>query len=212
MRTILLCVAGVVACLITSCGGPAAPTPAPTPPAAPTTSAAPQAIGPADIPDLQARWWTWAASSPTPTNPVSDRTGAHCAEHQQADLWLVAGSFGEVVSRRCTVPAGVPLAGPVVNLVSDGPGCAAFMGPATGQVLLDGEHQAVVRLGPAPVTFAAVAGNPVVDGSGRFDGVACGLWFALPPLSPGGHTLKITGSSGAFALDVTVELAVAART
>ena len=208
MRTILLGV--VMACLITACGAPAAPSPAPTP--APTTSAAPQAIGPAEILDLQARWWTWAASSPTPTNPVSDTTGAHCAEHQQADLWLVAGSFGEVVSRRCTVPAGVPLAGPVVNLVSDGAGCAAFMAPATGEVLLDGERQTVVRLGPAPITFTAVAGNPVVDGSGRFDGVACGLWFALPPLSFGEHTLKITGGSGAFALNVTVELAVAART
>ncbi len=207
MRTILLGV--VMACLITACGAPAAPSPAPTP--APTTSAAPPAIGPADIPDLQARWWTWAASSPTPTNPVSDTTGAHCAEHQPADLWLVAGSFGEVVSRRCTVPSGVPLAGPVVNLVSDGAGCAAFMGPATGQVLLDGERQAVARLEPAPITFDAVAGNPVIDGSGRFRGTACGLWFAVAPLTSGAHTLKITGSSGTFALDVTVELTVAAR-
>ncbi len=206
MRTILLGV--VTACLITACGAPPAPSPAPVP----TTSAAPRAIGPAGIPDLQARWWTWAASSPTSTNPVSDPTGAHCAEHQQADLWLVAGSFGQVVSRRCTVPAGVPLAGPVVNLVSDRPGCAAFMAPATGQVLLDGEPQAVVRLEPAPIIFDAVAGNPVVDGSGRFNGLACGLWFALAPLSSGAHTLKITGSSGAFALDVTVELTVAART
>jgi hypothetical protein len=207
----LLGVLAVLACLITSCGTPA-PAPAPAPAPVPATSVAPQALDPAGIPDLQARWWAWAASSPTPTNPVSDPTGAHCAEHQPADLWLVAGSFGEVVSRRCTVPAGVPLAGPVVNVVADDAGCATFMGPATGEVLLDGRRQAVVRLGPAPITFDAVAGNPVVDGSGRFTGRACGLWFALPPLPSGAHTLKITGSSGAFALDVTVELTVAART
>lgn len=54
-------------------------------------------------------------------------------------------------------------------------------------------------LGPIP---ANACGLPEGD---RF-GVGDGYWMILRPLAPGPHTLRITGSLGSFALDVTYQL------
>jgi len=67
---------------------------------------------------VQSTWWTWAASSPAESNPVADTTGEHCDQGQRVGVRLLAGSFGETVTRRCTVPADVPLVGPAVNLLT----------------------------------------------------------------------------------------------
>ncbi|MGO1052090.1 hypothetical protein [Crossiella sp. CA198] len=201
-----------LALLLTACATPPPP-PAPAPPSALTatsTSAAPASA--VAIPDLQARWWTWASSRPEATNPVADRTGAHCALDQPRDVWLLAGSFGENLSRRCTVPADLPLAGPVVNLVADKAGCTRFLAAASGQLLLNGERQEIERIEPTEITFRSVAGNPVTQRPGRTRTHGCGLWFTLPRLKPGRHSLVITGRSADFALEVTYDLTVSART
>ncbi|AXX32100.1 hypothetical protein KCV87_32010 [Actinosynnema pretiosum subsp. pretiosum] len=82
---------------------------------------------PVGVERLQRDWWAWAAGVPEAANPE--------------DRWLLAGSFGETVTRTCAVPEGVPLAGPAVNLVTrDEADCAES----------------------APVRFTGVAGNPVI--------------------------------------------------
>jgi hypothetical protein len=88
--------------------------------------------------ELQAKWWTWAASSPENRNPVVDDTGQWCAENQPKDVWFFAGTFGGAVNRTCRMPAGRPLAGPAVNLASTDANCASFMANAKGSVTLDG--------------------------------------------------------------------------
>src|SRR5262249_12325700 len=56
--------------------------------------------------EWSARWWQWALSVPTATNPIIDSTGAQCAQAQTGKVWFLAGTFGGAVTRSCTVPQG----------------------------------------------------------------------------------------------------------
>ncbi|OKI34513.1 hypothetical protein A6A25_24885 [Saccharothrix sp. CB00851] len=162
------------------------------------TSAVPGAPGP-EPDDVQARWWTWAASSPTSRNPVVDDTGEFCAVDQPADLWFVAGTFGGAVERTCEVPAGRELVGPVVNHTADtADACADTAENAYGEVTLDGRPQDVRRLGPDRITFRGTEANAVTGEEGTFRTYACGLWVHIPPLPPGEHDLLIDGRSDGF--------------
>jgi len=63
-----------------------------------------------------ADWWQWALSQPADTNPLTDPTGARCANEQSGRVWFLAGtSTGETVTRTCTVRTGTALLFPVVN-------------------------------------------------------------------------------------------------
>lgn len=148
---------------------------------------------------IQARWWTWAAAEPTATNPVADRTGEHCARNQPGDVWFLAGTFGGQVQRRCTVPLGVRLIAPAINLVGgDEADCRGYMAGATGTIQLDGAEVALERIEHEPITFMATPGNPVTDAHGKTRGDACGLWARIDPPSAGEHNVRIHGKSGTF--------------
>ncbi|MEU9802920.1 signal protein [Streptomyces sp. NPDC051000] len=160
--------------------------------------------------DLQGRWWTWAASSVSDANPVSDQDGHLCAQGQAGGIWFLAGTFGGSVTRSCTVPAGVPIAFPLVNLLGEPGDCNAFMASAQGSAILDGQALEPRRHEATAVQISAVDGNPLTQGGGRFRTQACGLWVQLEPPAPGSHTLSIRGSSGSFAVSVDYRLQVAA--
>ncbi|MFD8390845.1 signal protein [Streptomyces sp. NPDC059680] len=160
--------------------------------------------------DLQGRWWTWAASSVSDSNPVSDQDGHLCAQGQTGGVWFLAGTFGRTVTRSCTVPAAVPVAFPLVNLIGEAADCTAFMASAQGSSILDGRALHPERYEATAVQISAVDGNPVVQGAGRFRTQACGLWVQLEPLAPGSHRLSIRGSSGSFAVSVDYKLQVSA--
>jgi len=159
---------------------------------------------------LQSRWWSWAASEPEATNPVADEDGGDCARNQPKDIWFLAGTFGTQAARSCPVPAGVPLAFPLVNRIGGPADCVLFMDDVKGTAVLDGEKvEADVYRGQA-VTVEAVAGNPVTGTDETFEGTGCGLWVQLPGLESGAHTLKIRGRAGDFATGVDYTLTVAA--
>ncbi|WP_369184283.1 signal protein [Streptomyces sp. Y1] len=160
--------------------------------------------------EVQGRWWTWAASSASDVNPVSDRDGHLCAQGQKGGIWFLAGSFGETVTRSCTVPAGVPVAFPLVNLVGEAADCEAFMATAKGSATLDGKALEPDRYEGTTVAISGVEGNPLTQRGGRFSTRACGLWVQAEPLAPGSHTLSIRGSSGSFAVSVDYALQVSA--
>ncbi|MDQ3790380.1 MAG: signal protein [Actinomycetota bacterium] len=162
-----------------------------------------------DMALVQSTWWTWAASAPEETNPVSDTTGEHCDRGQQVGVWLLAGSFGETVTRRCTVPADVPLVGPAVNFVAGTRAdCEEFMRDAHGTVTLGKQTLTLDEADPVPITYRAVAGNPVTGEGGEFEGYACGLWFSQLGLAPGAYHLTIEGGAAGFDVSVTYELTV----
>lgn len=169
------------------------------------THDAPARLGAAE---LQGRWWTWAASSVTSSNPVADPDGHLCAEHQPTDIWFLAGSFGEKVKRSCAMPAAVPVAFPLVNIIGEAADCDAFMASAQGSATLDGRALKPERHEATTVSVNALDGNPVTGTRGYFRTVACGLWVQLDPLSPGSHELKIRGSSEDFAISVDYKLRV----
>jgi hypothetical protein len=91
--------------------------------------AAPVGSNPAD--QSYGRWaaafWQWvlgvpdnkfsAQSGNQRVNPLKDKTGAWCAQHQIGDVWFLAGSWVGMVSRSCTIPAGKSLFFPLINNV-----------------------------------------------------------------------------------------------
>ncbi len=160
--------------------------------------------------DLQSRWWTWALSEPVGTNPVADEDGSDCERNQPSDVWFLAGTFGTQAKRTCSVPEGVPVAFPLVNLMGEPTDCAIFMNSANGSAVLDGEEvDSETSLGEA-ISVQSVALNPVTGTDGRFTTTGCGLWVQLPPLKPGNHTLTIRGRAQDFAVDVDYSLTVGA--
>lgn len=161
--------------------------------------------------ELQSRWWTWAASEPEATNPVADEDGGDCARNQPDDVWFLAGTFGTQAARTCPVPAGTPLAFPLVNLVDTEESCAEFMSTAEGSAVLDGKPVEAESYRGDTITARGEDGNPVTGEGGAFTGIGCGMWVQLGALSPGDHTLKIRGRSGDFSTGVDYSLAVAAR-
>jgi len=184
-----------------------APTESPATRSAPAISGTKTPVEPVALGSLrlQSRWWEWASVRKN-INPVLDNTGGLCGNGQPDDIWLVAGSFGGKVSRKCNWPAERPLVGPVVNLVDTEQGCRAFMAAATGSVTFDGRPVPVQRLEAETIRFTAQADNPLGLGAGRLKGVACGLWFAVPGTTIGKHTLVIRGRSGAFETAATYNL------
>ncbi|GGN96910.1 hypothetical protein GCM10010112_88650 [Actinoplanes lobatus] len=160
---------------------------------------------------IQARWWEWAAAESEETNPVADETGEHCARNQPGDVWFLAGTFGGRVERRCTVPLGVPVVVPAVNLVAtEAWDCFAFMTEASGVVELDGAEVPLERFDEEPITFVAGVGNPVTGVGGSTEGAGCGLWARIDPLGAGEHRVSIHGTSGSLEVEAEYTLTVAA--
>ncbi|MGW4390877.1 signal protein [Streptomyces sp. NPDC004685] len=160
--------------------------------------------------ELQGRWWTWAASEPEKTNPVADQDGSACGLNQPQDVWFLAGTFGGQVERACKVPAGRPIAFPLVNRFGDRSDCAAFMSNVRGTVRLDGRAIEPETYQGDLITVQSAQGNAVTGEEGRFTATGCGLWVQLPSLAPGKHSLKIRGQSDDFSTGVDYALSVAA--
>ena len=166
--------------------------------------------GPVESAELQGRWWTWASAEPAPTNPVADEDGSACGRNQPEDVWFLAGTFGTQVERACTVPEGVPLAFPLVNMFGTPEDCAEFMGTAEGSAVLDGEEVEADAHQAEAIEIRGGAGNPVTGTEGSFTAHGCGLWVQLPAPEAGEHTLKIRGRSGGFSAGVDYTLTVGA--
>ncbi|MFI8458102.1 hypothetical protein [Kitasatospora sp. NPDC085464] len=195
----------------TAAGSAATPSPSvpatqePPPDANPAYTARVQAIRPYDV---QASWWSWAASIEQARNPVLDRDGHLCGQGQKADLWFLAGTTGGAVTRSCTVPADMPMIFPVVNLSGGRTDCLDFMTAAQGSATLDGRALPVETIEPTLIGFDTVKGNPFTAGSGKVYRYACGLWVRLEPLAPGRHELSVRGAAGSFATAADYHLQV----
>ncbi|KNB54224.1 hypothetical protein AC230_03610 [Streptomyces caatingaensis] len=130
---------------------------------------------------------------------MDDPDGRLCVRGQASDVWFLAGTHGGPARRQCTLPAGTPIAFPLVNLTASKGDCDTFMGSAGGSATLDGKALDPERLDGTPV-------------KGRGPGaLACGLWVRMDPLPPGTHTLSFKGSSGSFSTSVDYRLEVADR-
>ncbi len=189
-----------------------------------------------------AEWWQWAASIPLDENPIVDPTGENCDLGQSGKVWFLAGtSFGGLVTRTCTVPAGKAIFFAIINFLNDYP-CPEppTFQPASGQSLedflteganavIDQVTELEVEVDGVPLqnlfnyratselfTFTGDPSLTAVDscitGSPQF-GVSDGYWIMLRPFSVGSHTIHFRGEISAFGFvtDTTHNLTVAPR-
>jgi hypothetical protein len=57
--------------------------------------------------EWSAEWWKWLLSSPTTSNPSTDRTGQYCNVNQNnPNVWFLAGTSGGYEERKCSIPEG----------------------------------------------------------------------------------------------------------
>ena len=195
----------VLAALVGCGGSPAEGSEDSTAPASGAPSSAQARLSPED---LQSRWWTWAMSEPERTNPVADEDGSECERNQPQDTWFLAGTFGTQAERTCSIPAGVPVAFPLVNQMGTPVDCAAFMSTAKGSAVLDGKKVDSETFRGETISVQGVADNPVTGTGERFTATGCGLWVQLPPLKSGKHTLTIRGQAQDFSVGVDYSLTV----
>ena len=151
-------------------------------------------------------WWRWVYAAPRSRNPISDRSGEHCAVNQSGDVWFLAGAWGvDRVIRYCTVPAGKHLFFPMINVISfangDGePTCGAML---QGVVMRNTERLSIwlrvngetvdnAGMALAPQSCFGLVGPRNARGKGRtgYPAATSGYWVMLPPLPPGEHTLE----------------------
>ncbi len=185
-----------------------------------------------------ARWWQWAYSIPKNVNPFADdETGIECGINQTGPVWFLAGTSGKTVTRTCTIPNGMAIFLPIININNDYPcpepppfepapgqsleaflteGAEAFIAQVKShEVDLDGNSLTDFRA--TSELFGFTAAKDLVDidscitGSPQL-GVTDGFWIMLRPLPSGDHTLHFKAVQGAapnvFSTEVTYHLTI----
>ncbi len=181
-----------------------------------------------------AAWWQWALSTPAATNPILDPDGDNCDVGQSGPVWFLAGTFGGVTTRSCTVPAGKLIFFPIINFIADHP-CpgpdfcegipletclhdlaAFFMDHVTElEVQVDGtslqslfDYRATSGLFTFTGDPSMAAVDPCITGTPQA-GLSDGFWIMLAPLPAGSHQVRFRGKlvvpdPGGFEFEVDV--------
>uniref|UniRef100_C6DZD2 Putative signal peptide protein n=1 Tax=Geobacter sp. (strain M21) TaxID=443144 RepID=C6DZD2_GEOSM len=190
--------------------------------------------------DWSAAWWQYVLQIPAATNPAADTTGANCSVDQlTGPVFFLTGNFtsNASVTRNCTVPAGKTLIIPIINTECSTLEAAPFNGSnekelrfcaALGmdgasvsslQLIVDGKpmkNLQAYRVQSPVFNFHLPVGNILGLTNSTEDtgsSVSDGYWAAVPPLSPGAHTIHFggafeSGPGAGFSVDVTYNLTV----
>jgi hypothetical protein len=190
--------------------------------------------------ELAAEWWKWAWSISCAgdfcPNPVIDETGDYCAVGQHGDVFFLAGSFGQTVTRNCSIPEGVNIFFPVINNgIYDSPDAcgqgaesysvaeirkmntdlidmaANLSATLDGRPLRMVRERSVVFGAPIPKdNIFAYWGYTPCDAGVYSPAADEGYYVLLNPLKKGKHTVHIHAEFPAFdwVLDVTYNLDV----
>ena len=135
--------------------------------------------------DLAGAWFQWAWNIPSEVNPILDQTGEFCDINQEGKIWFLAGNFGGVSERTCTVPAGKALFFPLLNGLS----LAPEFGETEDEIRQDVNDDIDCRTTPEPPPPEE---NCVVDLVCEIDGVPLQDLYAYRTESPeGGFVLSI---------------------
>lgn len=159
--------------------------------------------------EWSAKWWQWALSIPSTTNPLTDTTGEFCGENQSGNVWFLAGTIGGSATRTCTIPAGKAIFLPIVNqfdCCESGQTVEDMRKNVTFQIDnvtsmtfdLDGVHlkNLLNYRAQSPVfSFSLPADNFFGAPAGVYEPtVSDGYYLMLAPLRKGQHTIDFTGS------------------
>lgn len=196
-------------------------------------------VGGKTVAQWSAEWWKWAIRFKKDRNPVMDATGEFADVGQPDAVWFLAGNFGGVSKRKCTIPASRPVLVPVFNYYASAPfkeldeeGRAKFtkaMAAEAKEVIDRGEGLSLELNGTkfeglekrryvSPLFETVGPDKDAVDPSvaGKQMGVSDGYWVLLQPLPEGKHTvrmrskLKAKKGEPAFDMDVSYEIIVKA--
>jgi hypothetical protein len=187
--------------------------------------------------ELAADWWIWALSKPAAENPLirgdPNYTEEQCDGQPVSDTpgkkWFLAGTLdGSAVERTCTMLVGTQLFFPVGNIVflitepeETEEEARQFVNEFIDDVLADPDFSMVVTVdgkemkpkrivrADSPLFTATIPEDGLLP-AGSYDGVADGLWAALPPLSKGEHTIhfEMIAPSVGFSQNNTYHLTV----
>lgn len=153
------------------------------------------------------KWWQWFLSIPTGQNPINDPTGERCSEQQNGSVWFLVGSGGGKAERSCTVPAGVAILIPAINVEcsfvedenlrneADLRACANSdqdLVTRTGATL-DGLQLEVHRVESPLFDVTFPADNIFAVPEGPTQAISDGYWVFLKPLPPGNYELHAEG-------------------
>jgi hypothetical protein len=178
--------------------------------------------------EWSAKWWQWAVSVPTNKNPLKDSTGVNCAQGQEGPVWFLAGTFGGVAERTCTIPSGKAIMFPVFNAEcsyveypqyrteSDLRNCAKDqLDKSTNlDASVDGvKIENLKQYRAVSPQFDLILPNSNVFGltSGTTQSVADGFWIILQPLPAGKHEVRFSGSSVDFTSSGVMNFATEAK-
>ena len=183
---------------------------------------------------LSAQWWQWALSVPAAVNPLTDPTGANCAQGQGefSNVWFLAGILeGPAVTRNeCTIPPGKSLFFPILNtfFACDPPPApepcppladmresvaSQMNNPLLLEASIDGVPvQAVSSYRAASSVFSLQLSADNVFGApaGTYEpAVADGYYLLVTPLTRGQHTIHFKGTANfGFTTEATYNLTV----
>jgi hypothetical protein len=160
--------------------------------------ASPLPYDPCSPEGLAARWVQWVAAARPHRNPIADETGEDAAANQPSDVFFLAGSYGERLTRRCVVPVGRDLFVPTF--------CDSARNPEGPPEPADGAHGSVAVDGtslgadwiatPVPFLVSGVRLNPMTGRRTPVPMTTWGWWKQVPALPPGEHDLHLVGGDG----------------
>jgi hypothetical protein len=163
--------------------------------------------------DWTARWWQWAYSIPEDRNPVADETGQNCDEGQSGPVWFLAGTFGGLNERVCTIPAGKSILFPVMNAacskleypelqteselrncaISSNEGVTELMVTIDGQAISEQQLRSY-RVQSPLFEVNLPEGNIISGRQGSTQAVSDGFWVFLPAMAQGAHDIHFRGA------------------
>jgi len=183
--------------------------------------------------EWSARWWQFFLSFSNQESPLMDRTGERCAIGQSGPVWLLAGSTGGAVTRKCAIPEGTALLFPIINFVDVNVAnqtaeelraeVAPLVDGATNlAVSVDGEPLRKLEKDPDHFRVFSTVFSVTLPPDNFFGAAAApgtyspaiddGFYVMLKPLKVGHHTLRFRGEIPAvgFSVDVTYLLEIVA--
>jgi hypothetical protein len=173
---------------------------------------------PYDMPfaEWTGKWWKWIRSFPSDTSPASDTTGEFCSISQPyPNVWFLAGTYGDSVTRTCTIPFGKALFFPIISSYFSFAGDPHLKSEdellEAAKKDIDTVKQLEIVVDDA--TFGQldqfrVGGGPFDD---VFEGVETkfasdGFWIFLKPPKIGNHTIHFVGENIDFFNEVTYHI------
>jgi hypothetical protein len=167
--------------------------------------------------------WINDTSPPECVNPITDTTGASCAQHQDPNspVFFLAGNYGGVsIREECVMPADKAIFLPIINSAGDNGGVPedlqlpdselrafvednfALVDESTLHLSVDGQDIERLERGAiqsARYTIELEPGMNIYDClgiegvEGEINGYLSGYWALLPPLEAGAHTVSFGG-------------------